>query len=147
MARFHNREGFCADDEVCFDIQTDIPQITIASCSREDAFDEWHRSKDGRVIPMVDGEMFQPVVSMYASVSEADKSLSLPMGSIKITTSGSGKGGARKEKAQVKKCRDCSEIETNLLAPETDSLRIEGMIMGGASAAATGVLWLTLLTG
>ena len=144
-ARLRTSEGYCADQEVCYDIRTDNPAIVVASCSPSDMFEQWYQDKSGRTRALVNGETFDPVVSLYGVMSGSDGSTTIQMDALTVNTS-SGDGGATKGQVQSKTCRSCAEIETDLLAPTTDSLKLEAMLMNSASNAALGILWLTLVT-
>ena len=138
------RAGHCEDSEICQDVRTDNPLIVTASCVLADAFEEWTVTKDGRLKPMVNGAIFDPVISMYGVMSQISTNKSLEMDTFEIDT-WAGQVDAIGGQMQTKKCRDCTEIRTDPLAPGTDSLKVQATLL--TAGAVAGVLWLTLLSG
>ena len=142
MYRF--RAGYCEELEICQDVRTDEPALVTASCVRTEIFQEWTITKDGRLRPMIDGQIFDPVISMYGIMSQMTTNKPIELDKFEINT-WAGHGSAIGGQTQTKKCRDCTEIQTDMLGPGTDSLRVEATLLTAGAAAS--VLWLNLLLG
>ena len=138
------RAGYCEDLEICQDVRTENPAIVTASCVQTELFDEWTTTKDGKLRPMIDGAIFDPVISMYGVMSKVNTHKSIELDTFQVDT-WAGQGDAAGGQTQIKKCRDCNEIQTDVLAPGTDSLKVEATLL--TAGAMAGVLWLTLLSG
>ena len=139
------RTGHCDDEEICLNVRTRSPNRKMASCNRVEIFEEWDLGKDGTFQPVVDGAVFEPIVSMYGIVSRADKRTPIEVDKLEIDT-WSSKDNVEHGDVETKICRDCIDIQTNILAPQTDSLKVEARLLSGAAVATAGILWLTLVT-
>ena len=149
--RYRIREGHCDAMEICLDVvSAQKPSVATASCNRVEIFEEWQLTKDGVFKPMVDGEVFRPLMSMYGVLSQTDESTPVEADSLEVdawSRAGEGSSTGSGSQVQSQKCRDCVDIQLDKLNPQTDSLKIEATLMNGISTAAVGgMLWLTLVT-
>ena len=139
---YHIRTGHCQDDEIC--VTGRAPRL-MASCVKAWLFDDYHIDKDGKVQPMLNGEIFSlDKLTIYAAVSEEDASTAVEVSSMNVNA------WNRQERVdngtvQAKKCRGCSELQTDVLEPKTDSLKVEATLM--TAGAMAGIVWLSLMTG
>lgn len=143
---FYVRTGHCDDEEICLDVTMKKPYQKMASCNRLEIFEEWDITKDGKFRPIVNGAVFEPLVSMYSIVSQVDQRTPMEVDKLEIDAWSSNEDTGQGD-VQAKSCRDCVNVETDVLAPQTDSLKVEARLLSGVSAATTaGILWLTLVT-
>ncbi len=140
------RTGHCDDEEICLDVRSKNPHQKIASCNRVEIFEEWDYTKDGKFQPIVNGEVFEPFVSMYGVVSQIDRRTPMEVDKLEMDTWSSDEDTGQGD-VQTKSCRGCVNVQTDVLAPQTDSLKVEARLLSGVTAAATaGILWLTIVT-
>lgn len=118
-------------------------------------FEEWYKTKDGPLKPMLHEEVYRPLEAFYGVLSERDGETAIEMDRLRVDASRTGvggesgeSGGVEENQVQSNECRDCVEMQMDFLKPaEMDSLKVEARLMNGVSAAAlSGVLWLTFVT-
>ena len=132
-----SRDGQCTSEELCVD---GFGELQIASCVHMDVFSDAFENKNGQVIGMVAEEVFD-AKKMYAVMAKMDGTVAIKarkMGIVVSNSGANGNGGAQ----QSKSCANCENIETDLLQPGLDSLKIEATLM--AAAGVSGVLWLAM---
>ena len=115
----------------------------IASCVHNSLFDDYMMDKDGMIKGMLHGTLFD-VQKAYAVISNEEKSAAIPSKKLDI---GAWNSAARRGKGTVqrKSCMNCLDLETDLLRPNTDSLRVEATLM--STGAVAGILWLAMGAG
>ena len=137
---YRTRQGHCEPIEMCVD---GFAPNSIASCVHTSLFDDYMIDKDGQIKGMLSGKIFD-VETAYAVVSKMDKSTPMGVDSLRIgawmESSVLAKGSV-----QSKKCRNCVELETDKLRPDTDSLKVEATLL--STGAVAGILWLALSSG
>ena len=111
----------------------------IASCVHHTLFDDFMADKNGQVRGLKDGEIFNPT-KMYAVMAQHDESVALKARKMGIITWDSSSGSGAK---QEKNCVNCADVETDLLQPGVDSLKVEATLM--STGAIAGVLFLSAL--
>ena len=140
------RTGHCEDEEICLDVRSENPPQRFASCNGVEIFEEFKPAKNGKPQPMLNEQVFEPLVSMYGVFSQRDRRTPMEVDKVEVDT-WSSKEDAGQGDVQTKSCRDCINVNTDVLAPQTDSLKVEARLLGGVSAAAAaGILWLTIVT-
>ena len=137
---YRTRSGHCEPAHVCVD---GFGTKQIASCVHTSLFDDYMIDKDGNVKGMLAGEIFD-VVKAFAVLSSQDKNTLIGTDSMSIdawhNTAALAKGAV-----QTAKCRDCADLETGLLQPNTDSLKVQATLM--STSAVAGIVWLALSAG
>ena len=141
--------GQCLWREVCIDVPSSMPNSAIkwASCVGAEIFEEWVYTKDGTYKPILDGEIFRPLRSMFGVFSQLDEKTPVEMDSFEVDTwsndTSTRKSGAAKN-VQKEDCRDCAEIQVDMKSPDTDTLKVEAKLLNSVSATAlAGILWLS----
>ena len=76
----------------------------------------------------------------YAMLTGVDRRTPMEVDTFNVSAGPSGD-----DLDQSKKCRDCLELGTDPLAPDTESLKAQVRLL--TAGAATGVLWLALMSG
>ena len=129
------RKARCSKEELCVD---GFGTRRIASCVHNELFSDFTSDKNGQVRGMTNGEVFD-AKKMYTVMALQDQSVAIKARKLGIDVSGGqGKGGT----TQSKNCVNCVDLETDLLEPGMDSLKIEATLM--STGAVAGVLWLAL---
>ena len=137
---YQTRSGRCEPNEICVD---GFGDKQIASCVHSSLFDDYTIDKDGMIKGMLQGEVFD-VAKAWAAVTDKaqTKTLSSKRLGIGAWNSASMNGRGRVKR---KGCRECVELETDVLPPDVDSLRVESTLM--STGAIAGILWLALGSG
>lgn len=134
-------KGECQPTEFCVDRFGDKQ---IASCVHTSLFDDFQFEKDGTIKGMLNQEIFD-VGQAWAAISNKDpENAAVTARKLRIGAWNSA-SMAMKGKMQSKSCVNCMELETDLLKPDTDSLRLEATLM--SAGAIGGILWLALGAG
>ena len=140
LPAYRTRQGSCEPMELCMD---GFGDKQMASCVHTSIFDDYMMDKDGMVKGMLNGEIFD-VAKAWAAMSKSDKKTPLKSKTLGIGAWNSASRGG-KGNVQSKKCRNCADLETDVLRPDTDSLRLEATLM--STSAIGGILWLALGAG
>ena len=126
------------------------PEMVQASCIHAELFDEWQIAKDGVHRPMLDGQIFEPVMSMFAIMSQGDEKTPMEVDKFELDAWSKAEEESSTsvtKRVQRERCRDCTEIQMNAIEKGTDSLKLEARLLTGVSTATlAGVLWLTVVT-
>ncbi len=131
----------CQPDELCVD---GFGEKQVASCVHTALFDDYMIDKDGTVKGMLSGEIFD-VAKAWAVIMKKDP-INAPQKARKLgIESWNSATLARNRKSQRKTCVNCAEVETDLLQPDVDSLRLEATLM--SAGAVGGILWLAMGAG
>ena len=137
-------QGSCEANEVCVDGPLDPRGApTVASCVRRSAYRPvWNYN-----IPKNMWDLHIKNLRANAMVSSKDGKKALSVSSLEIDagTAGSGTGEENSIPTTQQKCRNCVQLTTDKFAEGTDFLDTQVKIAAGA--AATGILWLALLSG
>ena len=137
---YQSRHGRCEPNEVCVE---GFGTQQIASCVHTSLFDDYTIDKNGRIRGMLNGEVFD-VAKAWAVISKTDQSTAMTSKRMGIATWNSAALGGRGT-VQSKRCRNCADLETDVLAPDMDSLRLEATLM--STGAVAGILWLAMGAG
>ena len=133
--------GRCQPDELCVD---GFGDAKIASCVHTALFDDYMIDKDGTVKGMLQGEIFD-VGKAWAVIMKKDPE-NAPLKARKLGIDAWNNAALpRDRKTQRKTCVNCAEVETELLQPEINSLRLEATLM--TAGAVGGILWLAMGAG
>ena len=141
---FRIRDGHCADDEMC--VQIEQPAL-MAACVKVWLFDDFSIDKNGMVRGMLGGSTFNlENMHLYATVSGDDKTTPLGMSNFEIDGSTSSKTGAEGSAGEVQRfrCRNCVDLNAGAFQADTNALKVQATL---ASVATTGILWLGLVSG
>ncbi len=130
------RAGFCEDHETCVDSLdlNDYNQMThVARCVSQEDYVFVNDPKQPNPRIDLNGRRAEVMLSKPDRMTplEVDK-FSVQAGSIANV-------------GQSKTCRDCVELRTDPLLPDTERLKTEVRLL--TAGAATGVLWLALMSG
>ena len=140
MSTEKTRYTLCAPQELCVDGFGSEP---IANCVHKNVFSDHFMDKRGQVIGMLDGEVFdaKKMYLVMALQKNADPAVRIKAEKMGMTLSNgatNGNGGM----AQSESCVNCVNLETDLLQPGLDSLKIEATLT--AAAGISGILWLAM---
>lgn len=141
---FIQRVGRCDDDEVCVNGLgrgggSRYGQHSVASCVKTQYFTRMVSNAGksaGERHSIVDLEKKR--VQMV--VSKTDGSTPLEVDTFDVQAL-----DAMGNTVQSKKCRDCKQLKSDPLEPQTDGLKVEATLL--TTGAVAGILWLAILSG
>lgn len=146
------RIGFCRYDEVCIETARFTSE---ANCVKRAYFkaimSTWNGAQSAMTMVDTMAEADSRSVfnsgfgGMTASVVMSDVNGTSPVAVDTFKVEAEASENASGIDEQTTKCRDCVDLETDKLKPQTDSLKTEVRLL--TTGAAAGILWLAIMSG
>lgn len=148
----HNRNGRCDDEEICVDAKGGGKRKggRMAFCVSKQSFVRYvlrGRYADAEPRLNLAGREVAALFSQSDGATPMEvETLDIEAGSTSTSSTG-GQVAAPGIPGQSIQCRDCIELNTDILAAKTDFLKTEAKLLTTGATATMGIMWLAIMSG